>query len=534
VKSASDVRGDYPFLLSISPPTRSQVQLAVGLLIALGGAVLITAPFARHELAGTEVLLPAYAAAVLVNELITAALLLALFSVQHSRAVLILAAGYLFSGLMIIPWALTFPGVFTALGVDVGLQSTAALAAVQRLGFPLFVLAYAMTKDREPLKGSAWRAVAGSVAGIVAVACGATWFIFEFGDVLPTLMTDTRRVARLWQYVPAAAVTLYLLSLAILGARRRSMLDLWLMVVLATLLLDIILLSYISAGIRLSVGWWAGRVCGLASSSIVLLVLLSETTVLYARLARSVSAERRARDNRLTAMEALSASIAHEVNQPLASMVTNADAGRRWLEKKRPHLEEARAAFTRIVSDGHRASKVVDGIRTMFTKGTQERARLHLNPLIEDVLRIREIEARLARVSVETRLDPASPVVVGNSVQLQQVVSNLVDNAIDAMRWSTTGQRVLRITSQCLNPGEVLVSVEDTGKGLDPAHGEQIFDPFFTTKTDGMGMGLMFCRATIEAHGGRLRATANVPRGAVFQFSLPIDTIMPRIPEPIR
>ena len=127
-------------------------------------------------------------------------------------------------------------------------------------------------------------------------------------------------------------------------ARRRSILDLWLIVVLCTLLIEIVLLSYVSVGMRLSVGWWAGRLCGLVSASVVLLVLLSETTTLHARLARSAFAERRSRANRLTAMEALSASIAHEVKQPLASMVTNADVGLRWLAKNTPQLEEAKAA----------------------------------------------------------------------------------------------------------------------------------------------------------------------------------------------
>lgn len=299
------------------------------------------------------------------------------------------------------------------------------------------------------------------------------------------------------------------------------MLDLWLIVVLCTLLIEIVLLSYVSAGIRLSVGWWAGRLCGLLSASIVLLVLLSETTTLYSRLARSVSAERRARANRLTAMEALSASIAHEVKQPMASMVTNADAGLRWLAKDNPQLEEVKAALGRIVRDGHRASKVIESVRTMFMKGTQERVPLNLNSLVEEVVQASEDEFRLGRISLEAELDPELPLVIGNPVQLHQVVSNLVDNAIEAMRPVTGRRRKLRVTSRRQDGGEVLVSIEDTGTGLDSAHEDDIFTPFFTTKPDWMGMGLMFCRSAVEAHGGRLWASANVPHGATFRFSLP-------------
>src|SRR3546814_3001302 len=150
------------------------------------------------------------------------------------------------------------------------------------------------------------------------------------------------------------------------------------MFVLCTLLIELVLLSYVSAGLRLSRGWWAGRFYGFISASVVLLVLLSETTTLYARLARSVSAERRAREDRLTAMEALSASIAHEVNQPLASMVTNADAGLRWLGRNSPELEEARAALRRIASDGPRAGTGIEGIRMMFKKSAKKRVPLNL------------------------------------------------------------------------------------------------------------------------------------------------------------
>jgi signal transduction histidine kinase len=522
----SDAQSDLPFLLTTSPPSRSQRRLAVCVLLVLVAALLVTAPFARVPLTNTEVLLPAYAAAVFVNEVITSALLLALFSVQRSRAVLVLSIGYLFSGLMVVPWALTFPGVFESLGLlDAGLQSTASIATLRRLGFPLFVLAYALLKDTDPSvrnsHGSVRRIVLGSIAGVVTIACGLTWLIVTGDDALPRFMSDTRNVSELWQYVPATAVFLYLTGLILLWTRRRSVLDLWLMVVLCTLLIEIVILSYLSAGLRLSVGWWAGRLYGFTSASVVLLVLLSETTTLYARLARSVSAERRAREARLTSMEALSASIAHEVNQPLASMVTNADAGLRWLGGQNPNVDETQAALKRIVSDGHRAGKVTEGIRTMFKKGAQERASVNMNRLINEALRSCQSEVRLGHVSIQAELDEQLPLVTGSPVQLQQVISNLVANAIDAMTAVTDWERVLRVKSALQVSGSILVSVEDSGTGLDPKYKERIFEPFFTTKSDGMGMGLMFCQSVIEAHGGRLWMTDNEPHGAIFRFTLP-------------
>jgi signal transduction histidine kinase len=496
------------------------------MLVVVAGALVVTAPVARVSLTNTEILLPAYAAAVFLNELITAVLLLALFSVQRSRAVLVLSIGYLFSGLMVVPWALTFPGVFASLGLpEPGLQSTASIATLRRLGFPLFVLAYALLKNSDlsarsshaPVRGAILR----SVAGVVAIASGFTWLIVTGDDALPQFMSDTRNVSELWQYVPATAVLLYLTGLIVLWRRQRSMLDFWLIIVLCTLLIELVHLSYLSAGIRLSVGWWAGRLYGLTSASLVLLVLLSQTTTLYARLARSVSAERRAREDRLVTMEALSALIAHEVNQPVASMVTNADAGLRWLGRTSPNLEETRAALKRIVSDGHRTGKVIEGIKTMFKKSAQERVPLNLNHLISDVLRRSQGEVQLGRVSVEAELDERLPLTTGNPTQLQQVVSNLTSNAIEAMSSVTDRSRVLRVRSERHAPGGVLVSVGDSGIGLDPEHKDQIFEPFFTTNRNGMGMGLMFCRSIVEAHGGRLWATDNVPHGAIFQFVLP-------------
>jgi signal transduction histidine kinase len=492
----------------------------------LVGALLVTAPFARVPLTNTEVLLPAYAAAVFVNELITSALLLALFSVQRSRAVLALSIGYLFSGVMVLPWALTFPGVFASLGfLDPGLQSTAAIATLRRLGFPIFVLAYALLEDSSPSvqnsHGSVRSIILGSVAGVVAIACGLTWLIITSDDALPWFMRDTRNVAALWQYVPATAVCLYLIGLFVLWTRPRSVLNLWLMVVLCTLLIEIIILSYLSSGLRLSVGWWAGRIYGFISASIVLLVLLSETMTLYARLARSVSAERRAREARLTTMEALSASIAHEINQPLASMVTNADAGLRWLRRESPNVDEARRALKRIVNDGHRAGKVIEGIRTMFKKSAQERVSVNMNQLIDESLRRCQGDVQLGHISVQAELDKQLPLVTGSPVQLQQVISNLVANAINAMTAVTDRKRVLHIRSALQDSGGILVSVEDSGTGLDPKYKGRIFEPFFTTRSDGMGMGLMFCQSVIEAHGGRLWMTDNEPHGAIFHFSLP-------------
>ena len=207
-------------------------------------------------------------------------------------------------------------------------------------------------------------------------------------------------------------------------------------------------------------------------------------------------------------------------------MVTNASAGLRWLDREQPQIAEIRAALERIVGDGHRANRIVASIRAMFVKPTQERAPLDLNRMIAATLRQLAGDVRLARIEVRTAFDDSLPPVIGNALQLEQVLCNLIDNAVDAM-CATPGQRLLLLSSRRQPHGEVLVAIADNGSGLAEAERDRIFEPFFTTKPNGMGMGLMFCRTVIEAHGGRLWASDNQPRGAVLQFTLPATAGLP-------
>jgi signal transduction histidine kinase len=501
--------------------TQPRPHIAAAVAAALLGALVITIPFAHLTTTGTEIILPAYAAAVFVLEIITSALLFTLYNVQRSPALLILASGYLFTALMVPGWVLTFPGVFASLGMEASLQATATIAALRRLAFALFVMTYALA----PVGGATGRPAGGiilrTIICIFGVVAAIMWLIAQQQLSLPIFMQDAHNVTVLWLFVPAVAMAAYVLSIAILLWRRRTALDMWVCVVLFSLIIELSLLSYISGGVRLSIGWWGGRIYGLTAAGTVLLVLLADTTTVYARLARSVVAEQRARQNRLTAMEALSASIAHEINQPMASIITNADAGLRWLGRAEPRIDKVHASLQAIVSDGHRASKIVSGIRTMFMKGAQERVPVNLTGVIRDVAVAAAAEAELAGVSVEVQFDPRPPIVIGNPVQLRQVVWNLVENGIDAMKTVGDRQRKLRIQTRRIADDEVEVLVQDTGAGLEPGTEEQIFEPFFSSKPGGMGMGLMFCRAVIEAHGGRLWTSSNTPCGAIFHFSLP-------------
>jgi PAS domain S-box-containing protein len=225
---------------------------------------------------------------------------------------------------------------------------------------------------------------------------------------------------------------------------------------------------------------------------------------------------------RVMTMGELASSIAHEVNQPLAALVTNANAGLRWLTGDLPDLEEARACLRRIIRDGHRAGDVITRMRSLVRKSPPAKARLDLNDTVQDVLLITEAEARRHRVMVRTDLAAALPPVWGDRVQVQQVILNLVMNGIEAVSEVTDRPRELLIRSRPEGSSHVLVAVQDRGIGLDEQSLERVFEAFYTTKPEGMGMGLSISRSIIEAHGGRLWASRNVGPGVTVQFTLPL------------
>jgi C4-dicarboxylate-specific signal transduction histidine kinase len=226
---------------------------------------------------------------------------------------------------------------------------------------------------------------------------------------------------------------------------------------------------------------------------------------------------------RVMTLGELTASIAHEVNQPLAAIVTNGNACLRWLGGVTPNLGEARQAVQRIIKDSYRASEVIARVRTLVKKSPPRTDRVDLNEVIVEVFALAQSEADRNRVSLKQQLKDALPPVRGDRVQLQQVILNLVINGLEAIAKSKDGARELLVRSDRDQANNVVIAVSDSGEGFDTANVEHVFDAFFTTKPDGMGMGLAISRTIIESHGGRLWATANAPRGAVFQFTLPAD-----------
>ena len=232
--------------------------------------------------------------------------------------------------------------------------------------------------------------------------------------------------------------------------------------------------------------------------------------------------EELARASQLTTMGEFAASIAHEINQPLAAIVTQGSAGLRWLKRETPDVHEASEAFAQIVNNGQRAADVIRGLRALAKKSGLQLATFDIDETIGDVLALTHGEVQRQGVVLHIDLAVREQPVLGDRVQLQQVLLNLILNAIDAMKAVTDRGRELAISSAVTDSGSVLISVRDSGTGLDPAIAERVFEPFVTTKADGLGMGLSICRSIIVAHGGRLWASPVVPHGTVFQFTVPV------------
>jgi signal transduction histidine kinase len=224
---------------------------------------------------------------------------------------------------------------------------------------------------------------------------------------------------------------------------------------------------------------------------------------------------------RVTTLGELTASISHEVSQPLAAVVNAAAACMRWLDGGTPNLDEARGAVGWIIKESHRAGEVIRRVRALANKTGLEKVPLDINDVVKEAIALVQREMDSHQVLLRTELAPGLPMILGDRVQLQQVIINLVMNAIEAMQSVSDRPRVLVLRSQQDETHRVLVTVTDSGVGISTENADRLFNAFFTTKSSGMGMGLSICRSIVEAHGGRLWTTANLPHGATFQFALP-------------
>jgi signal transduction histidine kinase len=520
----SESDGAETWLVNLpASPRQSRISflVAIALIAGLGA----TAPFADLQLPRLDAFIPATEIAVIITDFITAALLFSQARIYHSRAVLAVASGYLFTALIVIPHVLTFPGAFAPTGLlRAGPQTTGWLYTFWHLAFPSSMLVYACLKDEkltEPVtQTSNPFAVRWSVATVIILVCGLTWLAIAGDPFLPPVFLDATHLSPFARYVLTFEALICVLAFALVLRKRRSVLDQWLMVVALAFFSELVINGLLISG-RFTLGWYVSRIFSICTSTIVLVVLLSETTRLYGRLARSNAMLLREKKNRLMNLEALAASIAHEVRQPLTSIVMSGSALQRFLSDTPPKLEKAHITADRIIAAGHRASQILDDIRKLF--GTDERTQdpVDVNALTLTALRAFDSDLKKHNIATRVELKAELPQIVGHSGQLQEVLVNLIQNAIDAMDMVDDDRRILRVKTEYYGNNAIRVEIEDTGPGIDPKKSDSIFDAFFTTKPHGMGLGLAICRMIIERHGGQLVVSSADPHGAIFCIILP-------------
>ena len=512
------------FLLPALPPTPSQRRIALAVVLVLAIAFVATAPVRAIQLPRSAAFIAAFQTVLFVNVLITATLLFAHYSVLRWRSLLVLGSGYLFTALVAIPYALTFPGLFSPTGLlGADYQTAGWLYLIWHCGLPLAIISYALLKEHDrtaqPSPTAPRTAIGRCVIGVALAVCALTWAAVMGGRILPSLFLDAVHISPFGKDVSAAVGLLSGVALALLWTRRRSVLDLWLMVVLSAWLFEIAFFVLLTA-LRFSLSFYASRMYALVTASVVLLVFIAETTTLYVRLARASAAQRREREGRLVTINAMSASIAHEISQPVGAMMASADAALLWLDKTPLNLGSVRASIERIATDGRRASEVIASVRSLFRRDGGGAERIDVNEIVREILALEHAELQRHGIMVKTELASIGKLAF-DRIQLHQVILNLVTNAMEAMSAVADRPRMLHVTTGSRATGDVLITVEDSGLGIDRERLDRIFEPFFTTKSHGMGLGLWLCRRIVENHRGRLTASSEPDRGSRFEMALP-------------
>jgi signal transduction histidine kinase len=287
------------------------------------------------------------------------------------------------------------------------------------------------------------------------------------------------------------------------------------------------LVAALSSSVRFSIGWYSARGFVLIASCMVLAGLLIETTFLYSRLANALILQRRERTNRLLTVEAVTSAIAHELRTPMGAIALNASTALSQLRSNPPELEEMDDILSDIEADTHRVAAILSSIRELSKNTTDRRAISRADDAVRLVLRLLQHDLQINEVSVATEFQDNIPEVHLDSTQLQQVLLNLVKNAIEAMSSVTLESRLLRLTTSYDGHSKVLLSVEDSGPGIPVEDQKRIFDPFFTTKSGGMGLGLAICFAVVERQGGKLRLVKSDCNGSIFELAIPVGGSVP-------
>jgi signal transduction histidine kinase len=495
------------FVVTSIPADRAQIRITSGVAVALF-LVFVVALFERGQLVYSGLsYVPITSAVLIIIDWITAAMLLAQARALRASRLAVLGAGFFFTGLLVVLRALTVPAT-----PDPTNQTALLFYLASHAALPLAVIPYAWldraTNHRAlaaTLGHSAKRNLAGGVilVGILILAATATQTTLPFtspvflAGVVVLLLTN-------------AAMTVLVLN-------SRSELDLWLLLALWGWLLEVALITLESPSS--TAAWYAARGLGLASGLFVLFTLIAETSRLYGKSVQELEDQDNERERRYLVREAIGASLAHELRQPLAAILINAEVARKCCESDSGHL---RAALDDIISSGHRARDVIQSTRAVLGGQVGEKRPIDLEALVRSSLNLVAPKARARKITTSIVMEGELKPVSGDPAQIQQALVNLFQNAICALTYVEGRDRILQV--HCIarpKEDDVIIRVEDNGSGIEPENLKKVFTPFFTTRKHGTGLGLMIANMVVEAHGGKISVEPLSPFGTAFAIRLP-------------
>ena len=516
---------DFPLVIATTAATDRQITVAIGIVVVLTLAAAVIAPFASISVARVDAFIPVLQTVLSAVDFITAILLFSQFSIQPQRSLLAVASAYIFSGSFALLQTLAFPGAYAPAGlIGDGLNTPAWMYVLWHTTFPAAILVYALSKESAaavPVRATT-SAILITVFFVFALIAGLAWIVSAKAEYLPSfynenIMLQTRLGNQinlvLWVWASAALVVLL--------SRKRTILDLWLMVTLLVYMPNF-LVAIIGSSVRFTIGWYAARFFVLVGSCMLLTVLLVETTFLYSRLASALILQRRERNNRLLSVNAVTAVMAHELRTPLGAIALNASTALSQLRSNPPELEDLDDILVDIEAESHRAGAIISSIRKMANKTADRRALTNVEDVARSALKLLHHDLQTSEISVVIEYKGNLPEVNVDSTQLQQVIFNLVKNGMEAMSYVPPNARRLRLATD-FDGESILLSVQDSGPGIPAEDRERIFDPFFTTKSGGMGLGLAISYSVIENHGGKLRLLKSDSEGSAFELTIPWD-----------
>ena len=512
--------------IAFTPATPRHRKVALGFSAGIVCAFVAIASIGLIQLPRSDGFVPAVQASIAVTDFITAVLLFAQYAIERSRALWVLASGYLFTAFIVVAHTLTFPGAFTATGFfGAGAQTAAWLYLVWHVAIPIAAIAYVRLKDQPrqtaDTRTTAGIVVGGSVIALIAAACVVTWMIIAAADALPTLLVSETRFAAIATLLTAFPMLLSALALGLLWRRRRSVLDEWLGVALVASLAETALVVFLGPS-RYTFPFYASRPLAVLTASAVLVALLSEMTQLYVRLSMALRAQRRERANKLMNLDVVVSSIGHEIRQPLTVITTCSAIIENLLRKPNVDVDDVKLNLDDVKSASTRIAETIDSLRGLFKDPQEPQQPIDVNALARESLKALDADLSAHDIAVTTELAAELPRVLGHRGQLRELLINIVQNAIDALAALTGRARMLWIRTR-YNDNKIHITIEDSGDGIHPDRLPNLFSAFVSTKTRGMGLGLSLCQMIADRHNGQLSVSSELGKGARFEIALPCE-----------